>query len=578
MKKSSNSNKKVSNSKRGSNSRKAGFRQRFKKSYWLAVPVLLLVIGLSASLLLPESSKFSYDNLLGKNRGAPYLDTLSGNYSVAGEAASTSLLVKYKPSVSAATRSNINAQIGAKGKRHIAPLGVDVVQVTSSETAGEIMAKYKSRSEVEYVEPNYLAKRFFTPNDSLFTKQWNLQKIEAPKAWDVSQGGFGPIAIVDTGIAASQTDLSGNVQTGYNFVSDSTNTYDDNGHGTHVAGIVSAATNNATGVASVGFKGSLLPVKVLDNTGAGTYGNVASGIIYATDEGAKIINLSLGGSSSSRTLQDAVQYALKRGVVVVAAAGNNSNDSPVYPAAYPGVVAVTATAQDDNLASFSSYGDYVYVSAPGVGIVSTYNSGGYATMSGTSMAAPAVSGLIGLALARGNTTAATVLGDLKTTSDKVGSYGYDQNGWNRYFGYGRINAAKLLATETGEPVVAAPATDSNQTVTGAAREVRAANVGLQFNVSLEASVDSVDVARSLAVVKVKSSSSNLQLGSNNLIDLYIDSGTAMKSGGVAVALTDLKPGDRLSIKALWKDNQLLARDMTVQGGGSGANGNSAKRR
>lgn len=567
IKKSATSSKRVSTSKSTKKAiKKQRFWQRAVRTYIWAGLVLFLTFGLVASFAVPESSRFSYENMLGKNKGAPYLDTLSGNYSVAGEAASTSLLVKYKSNVSESERANVNAQMGAKTKRRIGPLGVDVVQVDSTATVGEIMSKYKSRSELEYVEPNHLAKRFLAPDDSLFSKQWYLQKIEAQKAWDVSQGGFGPIAIVDTGVAGSQADLSGHVQPGYNFVGDNTDTSDDNGHGTHVAGIVSAATNNATGIASIGFKGSILPIKVLDHTGAGTYGDVASGIVYAADRGAKIINISLGGSSSSATLLEAVRYALGRGVVVVAAAGNNSNDSAVYPAAYPGVIAVTATAQDDSLASFSSYGNHVYISAPGVSIISTYNNGGYATLSGTSMAAPAVSGLIGLALSRGSTTAQTVLNDLKATSDKVGGYAYDQNGWNRYYGYGRINAARLLAAPTNELVPVVQTAEAAPPPAGEQPKNKPATAGKQFDVSIGGFVDSIDAARSVIVVKVKSSSSSLQLHSNNLVDLYVDPSTIIKSGADSIGLTSLKPGDSLNIKSLWKDNQLIARDIVVQGG------------
>ncbi len=545
----------------------------FAKPYLIVAVVAVLAVAAWTSALLPNSSPLSLASLTGQNtdRVAPKLDTLKGNYSVAGEAASTSLLVKYKNSTSESVRANINKQYGTNTKRRIGPLGVDIVNVSSAESVGEIMKKYRSRAEVEYIEPNYLSKHFLTPNDTLFLKQWHLQKIEAPKAWDVSQGGFGPIAIIDTGIASSQTDLSGLVQAGYNFVSDNTDTNDDNGHGTHVAGIVSASTNNSTGVASIGFKGSLLPVKVLDSTGAGTYGDVASGIIFATDKGAKIINLSLGGSSASRTLQDAVNYALSRGVVVVAAAGNNGNNTAVYPAAYPGVVAVTASDQNDNLAAFSSYGSYAYISAPGVSIISTYNSGGYATLSGTSMAAPAVAGLIGLSLSRGTTTGTNVLNDLKTTSDKVGPYAYDQNGWNQYFGYGRINAAKLLG------VTAVSQTTTTETTTSPdkpkkdqsrpARPSQGSSVAdnPQFDVVVEGSIDSIDASLSVIVVKVKSSSSNLQLGTNNLIDLYVKPETIIKSGGNIISLSDLRMGDNLNIKAQWKNNQLNGQEVLLLG-------------
>lgn len=533
----------------------------------------LLSIAGAVSALLPASSPLSMTQLAGKDtdRVAPRIDTLKGNFSVVGEATSTSLLVKYKNNVSEITKNGINKNLNAKQKRNISRLGVDIVEVKSTESVGEIVKKYKSHAEVDYVEPNYLAKRFLTPNDTLYPKQWSLQKISAPDAWDISQGGYGPIAVVDTGISQTQADLNGSVLPGYNFVNDTLDTTDDNGHGTHVAGIISGSSNNGTGVASIGFKGTLLPVKVLHASGAGTYGDVASGIIFATDKGAKIINLSLGGPSSSRTLQDAVQYAISRGVVVVAAAGNNGNNSPVYPAVYPGVVAVTATDQNDNLAAFSSYGSHVYIGAPGASIISTYHTGGYATLSGTSMAAPAVSGLVGLALSKGTTTASTVLIDLKTASDKVGQYPYDQNGWNQYLGYGRINATKLLgvtavATMTEpEPAPSISKTNKSDKRNYPARKTDETNTNYQFDTSIEGTVDSLQTDRSVVVVKVGSSSKNIVLNNNNLIDMYITEDTRIKSGNRALSYESLKSGDRLQIKAQWRDNQLTATEITVAG-------------
>lgn len=536
------------------------------------VLVALVVFGVSGTVLalLPDSAPVSLAKITGKNtdRTAPKLDTLEGNYSVSGEATSSSLLVKYKNTASDRARADVHKQYGAKVKRNIAPLGVDVVSIASTESVGELVRKYRSKAEVEYVEPNYLAKRFLTPDDSLFSKQWHLHKIGAPEAWDKSQGGFGPIAIIDTGIASSQSDLSGSVLPGYNFVSDNTDTNDDNGHGTHVAGIVSASTNNSNGVASIGFKGTLLPVKVLDGSGAGSYGDVASGIIYATDQGAKIINLSLGGSSSSRTLEDAIKYALARGVVIVAAAGNNGNDSAVYPAMYPGVVAVTATTQNDALASFSSYGNHTFISAPGEAIISTYHSGGYATLSGTSMAAPLVSGLIGLAISSGATTPHNVLNDLRASSDKVGAYAYDQNGWNQYFGYGRINATKLLgniavkSTEsTTEEVSTAESASKPPHSTDRPSRANAPNP--QFDTVIEGNVDSVDIERSVAIIKVNSSADNLRLNENNLVDLYISQDTLIRHGNSLYTLGDLRTGNKITVKATWKDNQLTAKEIQL---------------
>ena len=265
-------------------------------------------------------------------------------------------------------------------------------------------AQFKSMPDVEYAEPNYIAHAVETPNDPYFSQQWGLTTINAPQAWDISHGSSGvTVAIVDTGIDGTHPDLTGRVLAGYDFVSDRSLSAgadsDDNEHGTHVSGIVAASTGNGVGVAGVAWTASLLPVKVLDSSGSGTYSAVADGIEYAADNGAKVINLSLGGSADSSVLDDAVNYAHAAGCLVVAAAGNSGSDAPFYPAACPNVMAVAATTSDGSVAYYSNYGSFLSVAAPGDYILSTLPGGGYGYLSGTSMAAPHVSGLAALAWA-----------------------------------------------------------------------------------------------------------------------------------------------------------------------------------
>lgn len=478
-----------------------------------------------------------------------------------GLASSSSILVKFRASASPATIAAIHQANHATVKRVLPDIGVQEVILPNGTDIGAALKQYRAQAAVQYAEPNPIAQRFMTPNDTLYSKQWNLAKINASAAWDVSQGGYGPIAIVDTGIDASHSDLSGEIEPGYNFVNNSTDTSDDNGHGTSVAGIIAGITNNSNGVASIGFKGSLIPVKVLDSTGTGTYGDVASGIIYAADNGAKIINLSLGGSSPSQTLQSAVNYAEQKGVIVVAAAGNNGNSAAVYPADYPGVIAVSATDTNDNLASFSSYGSDIVASAPGVGIISTYNNGGYATMSGTSMAAPEVAGLLGLALSHSQVSTATLLSDLEQSSDKVGPYPYNSSGWNEYFGYGRIDAAKLL--QLIGSTASTPTAPSTTTSTANGQTIHG-QPSLQFSVDFEGTVDSVNQTRGVVTVKIQSISQNLKLADNNLIDVYISGSTTLTANGQNSSLATIAPGDKIGGKALWQNNQLAATNITVQ--------------
>jgi serine protease len=261
---------------------------------------------------------------------------------------------------------------------------------------------------VEHVEPMAVYRETFVPDDPLYaSKQWHLRRVGAEKAWSYTCGQGVTVAVVDTGIACFDkgpfsrgTDLAGTrCEGGWNFVDDSREAYDDQGHGTHVAGTIAQTTNNGVGAAGLAFCASLMPIKVLNKQGFGSVANVAEGIRFAADQGAQIINLSLGGPIKSGILKDAVEHALSAGVVVVAAAGN-SGKKVGWPAAYPGVVAVSATDDTDKIAWFSSRGPEVAIAAPGVGVTQqTVCNGGrdkceiFGTFNGTSMASPHVAGV-----------------------------------------------------------------------------------------------------------------------------------------------------------------------------------------
>lgn len=248
-------------------------------------------------------------------------------------------------------------------------------------------------------------------------------------------GDSAPVAVVDTGIDNSHPELVGKVIKRANFTFDPD--FDGDGHGTHVAGIVAATTNNSLGVASLGYDTRLFSVKSLDNDGLGYYSWIANGIIWATDNGAKVINLSLGGSSDSQVLRDAVNYAWGKGVVLVAAAGNSNRARASYPAYYTNAIAVAATDVNDNKASFSNYGSWVDLAAPGVSIYSTYQ-GSYAYLSGTSMATPFVSALSSLVFANNPTfNNQDVRGKIESTAEKIARTG-------TYWTYGRIDACAAL--------------------------------------------------------------------------------------------------------------------------------------
>lgn len=324
------------------------------------------------------------------------------------------------------------------------------VPVPPGQDPEALAARLRARPDVEAAEVDREVRIAFTPNDPYYgyqyQYQWNLPKIRAPQAWDAVTGTSAVwIAIVDTGVDYNHPDLnSARLWLGYDFVNGDPYPMDDNGHGTHVAGIAGANTNNGQGVAGVCWGCDLLAVKVLDAGGSGSDSQVADGIKYAADWGAAfgkrtVINLSLGGPDPSSILADAVAYAQNRGALIVAAAGNENTNALFYPAAYPGVIGVSATDANDQKAVFSNYGSYVDLAAPGVGILSTIP-GGYRWLDGTSMAAPHVAGVAGLVWSRQPTlTAQEVCSVLLSTALDLGAGGRDDS-----FGYGRVDAEQAV--------------------------------------------------------------------------------------------------------------------------------------
>lgn len=235
-----------------------------------------------------------------------------------------------------------------------------------------------------------------TVNDPYFHEQWALSRIKVSSLWQVTSGQPETIvAIVDTGIDGNHEELKGKVVAEVNFT-DSFTAHDDNGHGTHIAGILVSSSNNNLGVAGLAPETRLLNVKVADDTGSCQAAAVAKGIIWAVDNGASVINISLELSQPSLELEKAVDYAWTSGVLVVAAAGNDGGGQLTYPACYENSVAVAATKQDDTLAPLSNHGDWVDVAAPGFYIYSTLPENSYGYKSGTSFATAYVSGLAAL--------------------------------------------------------------------------------------------------------------------------------------------------------------------------------------
>ena len=369
---------------------------------------------------------------------------------------SQQILVKFRSGTTPPEAADIHRQLGGQVKETIPGIGVQVVTVPKGQ-AKEKAKAYFANAKVAYAEPDFVAQALGTPDDPGFANQWGMVKVQAPEAWDVTTGSPSiNIAILDTGVDLDHPDLASKIISNIKF-SDSATTDDVYGHGTHVAGIAAAITNNGVGVVGLGYSLTLMNVKVLSDTGAGAYSWIASGIVWAADNGAEVINLSLGGSSASSTLEDAINYAWGKGVIIVAAAGNNGDTAPFYPAYYTNCIAVAATDANDAKASWSNYGEWVDVAAPGMNIYSTLKDNGYGYKSGTSMASPHVAGLAGLVFtmvadSNGNGFLNDeVRSQIQTTCDNIGLSG---------IGTGRINACRAVQTATATGTIAGVVTNS----------------------------------------------------------------------------------------------------------------------
>ena len=377
------------------------------------------------------------------------------------------IVVKFKEGLSSAQVAQINATQGTKVVAAIPQIGVQILSVPPGEVGARIAA-FKVDPRVEYAEPDYIAQPTYEPNDPYYGDgtQWGPQKIFAPQAWDFCKGDSNVVvAVIDWGVDLQHPDLVTEMWTnadetpdngvdddgngyiddvyGWDFANGDNDPQDDYGHGSHVGGIAAAATDNGVGIAGVGFNSRIMAVKVGDGTtGKAAYTDIAYGIMYAADNGAKVINLSLGGYGYSLGLKGAVNYAWDAGCILVGAVGNNNKSDPFYPAAYDNVIGISGTDQNDVKASWSNYGSHVAVAAPGASIYSTYWNGNstYGHMSGTSMSAPHVAGLAALLFAQDDTrTNATVRSIIEDTADDLGDAGWDQ-----YYGHGRVNAYRAL--------------------------------------------------------------------------------------------------------------------------------------
>ena len=317
-------------------------------------------------------------------------------------------------------------------------------------------AKLAHNPHVRFAEVDQLVTPAVTANDPYFAQEWHLTKIGAPTAWGTSTGKGVIIAILDSGVDGTVPDLAAQMVPGWNFYDNNSNTADVTGHGTVVAGAAAAVTNNATGVASVAGGAKIMPIRISDTSGNALWSSVASAITWAADHGAKVVNFSYSGiSANSSTIQTAASYLRSKGGTLYVAAGNTGTQDT--QSATSGVITVvSATDQNDNLASFSTYGGFVDIAAPGVNIISTQKGGGYCMCGGTSLATPIVAATAALILARRpDFGAAQVDATLKASATDLGPAGTDI-----YFGAGRVNAAAAVALAGSTSVDTTPPTVS----------------------------------------------------------------------------------------------------------------------
>jgi len=385
----------------------------------------------------------SLPNALGPSMLHPHANGQFRSQAVPGK-----VLVKLKSNattMSVQSLSMVQAIPGLPGTR--------VYAVPSGASMEDTLARLRQDPNVAYAEPDYVYHAIEDTSatvPSVSSQLWGMEKIQAPQAWATSEGSPNVVvAVVDTGVDYNHEDLKDQVIKGPNLVANTADPMDDQGHGSHVAGTIAGIGVN--GVYGVAFKTKILAIKVLGSDGSGDTATIAQGILKANELGAKVINLSLGGPDKSQTLEDAVNTVNGKGTLVVCAAGNDGNTGVDYPAGFASSLAVGATDQNDQRASFSNYGSYVAIAAPGVGIYSS-TGGSYKEESGTSMASPHVAGSAALLLAvNPNLTNDQLKSALENNGDTVTGF---ENGNLR-----RLNVARAIASLAGgaTPTPAQPA-------------------------------------------------------------------------------------------------------------------------
>jgi subtilisin family serine protease len=437
-----------------------------KSNYGLRLICLLVLVSISIPMARAEASSVN----------APIRQTAPESHRI---------IVKLQPEAARQDQFGSNSLQALTAKldvRSIAPLfpegtasplamtrfGFDrlyILELPESTDVTHAVAEFSLDSGVEYAEIDAIGYGTVTPNDSQFATQWSLNNtgqngckldadIDAPEAWNLNQGHVNTIvAVIDSGVDLDHPDLAGKILAGYDYVNNDSNPSDDHGHGTHVSGTAAASSNNTVGVSGICWNCRIMPLKALDSQNLGFYSWWASSLVFAADHGASVINMSMGGSSDSITLHDAIRYAYRKNIPITVAMMNTGNSTPFYPAAYPEVIAIGSTDCFDARSNFSNFGSHIDLAAPGSDILSTLWNNTYASWFGTSMATPHVTGVIGLLRSINPAYSAAELASIlkATADDQVGPGIEDTPGWDPYFGSGRLNAFKAVQYVSNPP-------------------------------------------------------------------------------------------------------------------------------
>ena len=446
---------------------------------------LLAGAGVLAYLILTNTVTFN-DGLFSRLFPKP------SSYAQGGPSVADEILVKFKPGVPQSAREKILNSHALEKVDSIPAIEVELTKVPP-QARDQVLEALNNNPLVEYAEPNFLAEELIEPNDPAWVSpnaQWGLKKIGAAAAWDISRGDAGTtVAISDSGMMLDHEDLTGKAVDSWNVLTNTTDVTDVNGHGTIVSGIAAALTDNAKGIAALGWLNPIMPVKAIRDDGNIYYSDGAKTIIYAADHSAKVINMSWGGTSSSLTLQDAINYAWGKGMVLAAASGNSGTLGVYFPARADNVIAVGATDGSDLKANFSSFGPELDVTAPGVGIYSTAINGSYGPFSGTSVATPFVSALSVLIFsANPGLSNAQVVDIITSTALDLGD-----TGWDEMYGWGRIQADMALQEVVGVGTTAPPA-DITLPATSITQPTAGATVSGIIDITSDAS-DNVGVTK-----------------------------------------------------------------------------------